>query len=108
MTFSEILIVCVLVLFVLCFVVTWKLIKFSMIILEVEDAIDECVEVLDDKYRSIGEVLEMPVFFDSVEVRQVIADIRACHSAVLVVANKLTKNAGTLSEIKEENKESQK
>ena len=45
-----------------------------------------------------------PVFFDSVEIRQVISDIRDCHSAILIVANKLTRKIGTKSaETEEEN-----
>ncbi len=103
MTFTEILIVCVLVLFVLCSFVTWKLFKFSFLILEIEEAIDECVEVLDEKYRSMNEVLETPVFFDSIEVRKVISDIKDCQNAVIVVANRLTGDIGLKGEITEEN-----
>ena len=103
MTFTEILIVCVLVLFVLCFVITWKLIKFSLLILEVEEAINECVELLDEKYRSMNDVLETPVFFDSVEVRKVISDMKDCQNAVVVVANRLTGDIGLKGEITEEN-----
>ena len=103
MTFTEILIVCVLVLFALCLVITWKLFKFSFLILEIEEAINECVEVLDEKYRSMNEVLETPVFFDSVEVRKVISDIKDCQNAVIVVANRLTGDIGLKGEITEEN-----
>jgi hypothetical protein len=103
MNFLEILIVCVLVLFVLCFVITWKLIKFSLLILEVEEAINECVELLDEKYRSMNDVLETPVFFDSVEVRKVISDMKDCQNAVVVVANRLTGDIGLKGEITEEN-----
>tara|TARA_B100000700_G_C14893574_1_gene783896 strand:- start:580 stop:891 length:312 start_codon:yes stop_codon:yes gene_type:complete len=103
MTFLEILIGCVLVLFALCLVITWKLIKFSLLILEVEEAINDCVELLDEKYRSMSEVLETPVFFDSVEVRKVISDIQDCQKAVVVVANRLTGDIGLKGEITKEN-----
>ena len=56
-----------------------------------EDAIDESLDILDDKYRSMNEVLQKPVFFDSVEVRQVIADIKDCHRSILLIANKITR-----------------
>lgn len=72
---------------------SWKLYNFSLIILDMEDAIDESLGILDDKYKSMNEVLQKPVFFDSVEVRQVIADIRDCHRSILVIANKITRNA---------------
>ena len=103
MSFLEILTICVFVLFVLCLVVTWKLIKFSLLILKLEEAIDECVELLDEKYRSMGEVLETPVFFDSIEVRKVISDIKDCQNAVVIVANRLTNDIGLKGEITEKN-----
>jgi len=83
--------------------VTWKLIKFSLLLLEVEEAIDECVELLDTKYRTMGAVLETPVFFDSIEVRKVISDIKDCQNAVVVVANKLTRDIGLKGEVAEKN-----
>jgi len=42
------------------------------------------------------------VFFDSIEVRQVISDIKLSHEAILVIANNLTRNAGLKGEIKKE------
>ncbi len=103
MNFLQILIVCVIVLFVLCSVITWKLVKFSLLILEIEEAIDECVEVLDSKYKSMNDVLETPVFFDSIEVRKVISDIKDCQNAVVIVANRLTEDIGLKGEITEKN-----
>ena len=50
----------------------------------------------------MNEVLQKPIFFDSVEVRQVVEDIRQCHDAVLRIANKLTSNVGSASEVKKE------
>ena len=103
MNLLNILIVCVLALSLLCFFLTYKLVKFSLLILEIEDAVDECVELLDVRYRSMNEILEIPVFFDSVEVRRVISDIRECQNAVVLVANRLTNDIGLKGEITEEN-----
>ena len=69
---------------------------------EVEDAIEDSLDILDEKYSNIYEISKKPVFFDSLEVRQVIADIKDCHRSVLVIANKLTKRMETISETKEE------
>ena len=63
-----------------------------------EDAIDESLDILDKKYASMNEVLQKPIFFDSVEVRQVISDIRECHDAILVIANKLTRRTKGIEE----------
>ena len=69
-----------------------------MIILDIETAIEECLDLLDQKYKNMSEVVQKPIFFDSVEVRQVISDIKDCHNSVLVVANKLTRQSGMISE----------
>ena len=75
----------------------WKLYQFSIVLMDVEDAIEESLDILNESYGSMNSVLEKPVFFDSVEIRQVIADIRECHSAILIIANKLTRKIGTES-----------
>ena len=67
-----------------------------------EDTLEECLFILDDKHQSINKILEIPIFFDSVEVRQVLSDIQDCHNAVVVVANKLTSETGITGDIKEE------
>ena len=45
--------------------------------------------MLDERYKSINEILQKPVFFDSLEVRQVIEDIGITRDAVLFIANQL-------------------
>jgi|TARA_R110000824_G_scaffold62352_2_gene165141 hypothetical protein len=80
----------------------WKLYQFSIIIINIEDSIEESLDILNKKYGKMNEILQRPIFFDSIEVRQVIADIRDCHNAILVVANKLTKNIGTKRDEAEE------
>lgn len=87
-----------------CLFLVYKLYVFSIILIDIEDAIEESLDILDRKYGRMNEILQKPVFFDSLEIRQVISDIRECHSAILVIANKLTKNLGTESaKIKKEN-----
>ena len=63
-----------------------------MIIIDLEDAIEECLDLLDAKYNNMSKILEKPIFFDSVEVRQVISDISDSRAAILTIANKLTGN----------------
>ena len=88
----EILIVCVCVLLAWCLYITYKAYKFSIAILKMEDNIEECLNILSEKHDSVSKILEKEVFFDSIEVRQVIAVIRESHNAILDVANKLTEN----------------
>jgi hypothetical protein len=74
-------------------------------IFDIEESLEESLDVLDEKYRQMNEILQKPIFFDSVEIRQVVNQIKECHSAILNIAQRLTKNMGTLDEIKEENNE---
>ena len=91
MSFDIILIGLCCMLFSLSLFLGWKLYQFSIVIINIEDAIEESLDILDEKYGKMNEVLKKPIFFDSVEVRQVIADIRDCHTAILIIANKLTR-----------------
>ena len=77
------------ILFLLLCVSVYLTIKMGMIILTIEDTIEDCLDILDERYNSISKVLEIPIFFDSVEVRQVVGDINMSRDAILVVANKL-------------------
>jgi hypothetical protein len=66
------------------------LFKFARIILNIEDGLEECLDTLDKRYNSISKILEIPIFFDSLEVRKVIDDINKSRYAVLKVANILS------------------
>tara|TARA_Y100001937_G_scaffold123050_1_gene185293 strand:- start:307 stop:639 length:333 start_codon:yes stop_codon:yes gene_type:complete len=84
----------------------WKLYQFSLFIIDIEDAIEESLDILNEKYGRMYEIIQKPVFFDSLEVRQVIAEIRDCHGAILNIANRLTRKTGIQSaEIEKENNE---
>ena len=63
--------------------------KFARIILRIEDAVEQSLDNLDERYASIQKVLDTPLFFDSPQVRQVIQDITESRNAVLYVANQL-------------------
>lgn len=71
-----------------------KLYQFSTIIMNLEDSIEDSLDVLDERYKSLYEIIQKPIFFDSIEVRQAINDIKVSHDAILRVANKLTYDSG--------------
>lgn len=93
------------ILLVLLSITVYKLYRFSIVILDIESSVEECLDILNVHYGKMNEIIQKPVFFDSVEVRQVINDIKQCHNAVLLVANKLTSDSGIQGEIKKENSE---
>ena len=58
-------------------------IKFALIILRTEEKLTNILDAVDEEYMEISKILEKPVFFDSVEVRQVIASIDNVRSLFL-------------------------
>jgi len=90
------------VLLILCAYLCKKLYDFSIVILNLEEAIEESLDILDENYIAMNKILDTPVFFDSVEIRQVITQIKGCHGAILLIANKLTNVTGSIGEIKKE------
>jgi hypothetical protein len=71
-------------------VLTFYTYKFGVTILKVEDAVEECLDVLDERYASISEVLEIPLFDDSPQIKTVHTDIKRSRDAILNIANVLT------------------
>lgn len=61
--------------------------KFARIILNVQDAIEESLDVLDKRYASIAKVLQIPLFYDSPEIKKVHEDIKLSRDSILYVAN---------------------
>ena len=54
-----------------------------------EDALEQSLDKLDERYESISKVLEIPLFYDSPQIRQVVTDIKACQESILFVANEI-------------------
>jgi hypothetical protein len=74
-------------------------VRFGLVILKIEDAIEESLDVLDERYRSISEILEIPLFYDSPQIRQVVHDIKLCRNSVL----KIAQSFASIDERKEQN-----
>ena len=65
-------------------------IRFARSILEIQDNIEEALDVLDSRYNVIAQILEKPVFFDSIEIRQVMTEILKSYAFQPVIANSPT------------------
>ena len=99
-------VICVLLL--VCIYLCKKLYEFSILILKIEESIEESLDILDENYNKMNEILQIPVFFDSLEVRNVISNIQDCHTSILKIANKLTNDIGMIGEINKESSEKEK
>tara|TARA_Y100001938_G_C8018642_1_gene393989 strand:- start:206 stop:517 length:312 start_codon:yes stop_codon:yes gene_type:complete len=86
MSFSWLLF-CIIVLAGLLIVSVFFNVKFARSILKIQDDIEESLDILDQSYVNVTMILERPVFFDSVEVRQVINEINKSRDSILYVAN---------------------
>ena len=78
-----------------------------MILIKIEDAIEAGLDKLDERHISISKILEIPLFYDSQEVRQVVNDIEQCRDAILDIAISLSKNASS-NELEDANFEEKK
>jgi len=76
--------------------------KFGRSLIRMEDAIEQSLDRLDERYVSISKVLEIPLFYDSPQIRQVISDIKVCQESILYIANEI----GQLEEIVDGEEES--
>ena len=63
--------------------------KHAIIILDIQDRVETSLDILDERYQSISKILEKPVFFDSLEIRQVIRDLYESRDSLLYVAGEL-------------------
>ena len=83
------------IIFIALLVSLWYNYKFARVIIKVEDSITESLDILDEKYEKISKILEIPLFFDSPQVRQVVEDIKSCRDTILITAK-------TIASIEEE------
>ena len=72
-------------------------IKFGRTLIRMEDALEVSLDKLDERYASVSEILEIDLFYDSPQIRQVVQDIKECQQSILYVANEI----GRLEEIQD-------
>lgn len=79
-------------LFLLAFFVYFCL-KFAIIIIRMQEAIEDSLDKIDQKYKRLNEILEIPVFFDSPEIKRIVTEIYDIRNIILDIANKLSNSA---------------
>jgi len=92
------LIVTLVILTLICIVSIYFCLKFALIIINVEEAIQSSLDILDAKHISITNILQRPLFYDSLEVRQVLRDLEDARTSIHSIALKLTNNFSEESE----------
>lgn len=58
-----------------------------------QEAIEDSLDKIDQKYKRLNEILEIPVFFDSPEIKRIVTEIYDIRNIILDIANKLSNSA---------------
>lgn len=76
-------------------------IKFALIIIKMQEDLEYALDAIDEKYQRISDILEIPVFFDSPEIRRLLSEIRDIKRVILDISARLSKanNKEILDEI---------
>ena len=90
-------VLCVVLVVLLSFSVYFN-VKHGILLIRIQDSIERSLDILDNQYNKISKILEIPIFFDSVEVRQVISEIKTARDSILFIANELTSVDDTASD----------
>ena len=64
--------------------------KFGIILVNLEDEIEASLDEIEESWSAMNKILEKPIFFDSIEVRQCIAEIKKSRSVIVNIADRLT------------------
>ena len=73
-------------------------IKFALALIRVQEAIEDSLDEIDRKYNRISEILKIPVFFDSPEVKNLINEIYEVRESVVYVADRLSDSVNEKAE----------
>ncbi len=83
---------------ILLILASFYCIKFAVIILKIQDSLEEVLDVIDERYTSIAEICERPLFYDSPEIRRVVDDIKETRDALHGIAHVLSENFSSNSD----------
>ena len=62
-----------------------------------QDAIEESLDAIDSKYKRLSEIIGIPVFFDSPEIKNIISEVSHTKDIVLYVADRLSNSVNQKS-----------
>ena len=66
--------------------------RLGMKLLDIEDTLEDCLDVIDQKYETMSEILSRPLFYDSPEVRKVVEEIKSTKDSLHKMAFSLYEN----------------
>ena len=66
--------------------------KFALTIIKFQENLGKSLDLINSKHNLISEILEIPVFYDSYEVKKVILHIEEVRSSLEYISDILTDN----------------
>jgi hypothetical protein len=88
----------IIILSLLLMIAIYFAIKFALIIINIQEIIEESLDILDEKYSIISNILSIPIFYDSKEIKEVLNEIKGVKDAILYIAQKLSSNKEKIEE----------
>ena len=73
-------------------------IKFAIIIIKMQEVIEESLDIIDEKYKNLSKILEIPLFHNNTEIKNAINEVQETRDVLLYIANQLVKDKKTLEE----------
>ena len=73
-------------------------IKFTIIIIKMQEVIEESLDIIDEKYNNLSKILEIPLFHNNTEIKNAINEVQETRDVLLYIANQLVKDKKTLEE----------
>lgn len=89
--------------FILFLISLYFNVKHGILIIKMTESIEKTIDILDQKYNSISQILEIPVFYDSPQIKIVVDDIKSCRDSLLESASILVSVEEERYEEKENN-----
>ena len=81
-------------------------VKFGIIIIKIQEAIELSLDSLNRRHESISKILKIPLFYDSPEIRNVVIEIKKTKDIILSIASYFA-NIDEYKNLEKEEKEDQ-
>jgi len=75
--------------------------KTGILVLTVQDTLEDSLEIIDNRIDSIDEILAIPLFSDSPEIKRLKSDMTRSRDAMMDVANALSSSMSEENEAPE-------
>lgn len=80
-------------------------IKFALTLLRVQESIEDSLDKIDEKYSRLSQIVKIPVFYDSPEIKRVIGEVLEVQDVILEIANNLSNSTMKETSAQEDNEE---